>query len=71
MFIFAAMLTVVLVGCKKGAQDAEPETIKLAVEPSSINSPAFGADYTLSLTAPEAWTVKYVQFLLYYCFLTI
>ena len=57
-FIFAAMLTVVLVGCKKGAQDAEPEEIKLAVDPSSINSPAFGADYALTLTAPEAWTAS-------------
>ena len=52
------MLTVVLVGCKKGAQDAEPEEIKLSVDPSSINSPAFGADYLLTLTAPDAWTAE-------------
>ncbi|MBR6492372.1 MAG: BACON domain-containing protein, partial [Paludibacteraceae bacterium] len=58
LFVFAAMLTVVLVGCKKGAQDAEPEEIKLSVDPSSIISPSVGADYTLTLTAPEAWTAS-------------
>ena len=58
LFVFAATLTVVLVGCKKGAQDAEPEEIKLSVDPSSIISPSVGADYTLTLTAPEAWTAS-------------
>ena len=45
----------VLMGCKKSV-DAEPETIKLTVEPNSIISPSAGADYTLSLTSPGEWT---------------
>ncbi|MBR2166688.1 MAG: BACON domain-containing protein [Paludibacteraceae bacterium] len=36
----------------------EPETIKLSVEPNTVISPSIGADYTLSLTAPEAWTAS-------------
>ena len=58
LFLISLLLPLVLIGCKKGAQDAEPETIKLSVEPSSITCPAFGADYTISLTAPEAWTAS-------------
>ena len=58
LFFLSLLLPLVFMGCKKGAQDAEPETIKLSVVPNSINSPAFGADYSLSLTAPETWTAS-------------
>ena len=59
-FILSLLLPLVFVGCKKGAKDAEPEqeVINLAVTPNSIISPSIGADYTLSLTAPEAWTAS-------------
>ena len=58
LFFLPLLLPLVFMGCKKNAQDAEPETAKLSVEPSSITCPAFGADYTISLTAPEAWTAE-------------
>ena len=51
------LLPILFVGCKKNnVQNEEPEAVKLAVEPNSIISPSAGADYTLTLTAPEAWT---------------
>lgn len=49
------LLPVLMMGCKKGTTD-EPEAVKLALEPNSIICPAAGGDYTLMLTAPEAWT---------------
>lgn len=58
LFFLPLLLPLVFMGCKKGAQDAEPETIKLSVEPNTVISPSIGADYTLSLTAPEAWTAS-------------
>ena len=58
LFYLLLLLPVLLMGCKKGAQDAEPEAVKLSVDPSSIISPSAGADYTLTLTAPEAWTAS-------------
>lgn len=54
LFYLMLLLPVLLMGCKKGTE--EPEAVKLAVEPNSIISPSMGADYTLTLTAPEAWT---------------
>ena len=55
LFCLLLIAPLVLMGCKKSA-DAEPETIKLTVEPNSIISPSAGADYTLSLTSPDEWT---------------
>lgn len=55
IFYLLLIVPMVLMGCKKNV-DAEPEAVKLSVEPNSIISPSMGADYTLSLTAPEAWT---------------
>ena len=56
-FIFSLLLPLVFIGCnKKDSQEPEAEVIKLAVSPNSVISPAAGGDYTLSLTAPEAWT---------------
>ena len=55
------IVPMVLMGCKKGAKDAEPEApeaVKLSVTPNSIISPSIGADYSLTLTAPESWTAS-------------
>ncbi|MBR6492371.1 MAG: BACON domain-containing protein [Paludibacteraceae bacterium] len=56
LFYLLLLLPVLLMGCKKGTE--EPEAVKLSVDPSSIISPSAGADYTLTLTAPEAWTAS-------------
>ena len=57
LFYLMLLLPILFVGCKKNnVQNEEPEAVKLAVEPNSIISPSAGADYTLTLTAPEAWT---------------
>ena len=56
LFYLMLLLPVLVTGCKKSVQDAEPEAVKLAVEPNSIICPAAGGDYSLTLTAPEAWT---------------
>ena len=57
LFYLMLLLPILLVGCKKNnVQNEEPEAVKLAIEPNSIISPSAGADYTLTLTAPEAWT---------------
>ena len=57
LFYLMLLLPILLVGCKKNdVQNEEPEAVKLSVDPSSIISPSAGADYTLTLTAPEAWT---------------
>ena len=57
LFYLLLLLPILFVGCKKNnVQNEEPEAVKLAVEPNSIISPSAGADYTLTLTAPEAWT---------------
>ena len=58
LFFLSLLLPIVFMGCKKGATDTEPEAVKLSVDPSSIISPSVGADYTLTLTAPEAWTAS-------------
>ena len=58
LFYLLLIVPMVLMGCKKGAKDAEPETVKLSVTPNSIISPSIGADYSLTLTAPEAWTAS-------------
>ena len=58
LFYLLLIVPMVLVGCKKGAKDAEPESIKLSVTPNSIISPSIGADYSLTLTAPESWTAS-------------
>ena len=54
LFYLLLVLPLLLMGCKKGTD--EPEAAKLSVDPSSIISPSAGADYTLTLTAPESWT---------------
>ena len=51
------IVPVILMGCKKSSGD-EPETVKLAVTPNSIISPSAGADYSLTLIAPDAWTAS-------------
>ena len=57
LFYLLLLLPILFVGCKKNnVQNEEPEAVKLSVDPSSIISPSAGADYTLTLTAPEAWT---------------
>ena len=58
LFYLLLIVPMVLMGCKKGAKDAEPETVKLSVTPNSIISPSIGADYSLTLTAPESWTAS-------------
>ena len=58
LFYLLLIVPMVLMGCKKGAKEAEPETVKLSVTPNSIISPSIGADYSLTLTAPEAWTAS-------------
>ena len=57
LFYLMLLLPILFIGCKKNnVQNEEPEAVKLSVEPNSIISPSAGADYTLTLTAPEAWT---------------
>ena len=58
LFYLLLVMPIVLMGCKKGATDSEPEAVKLTVTPNSIISPSAGADYSLTLTAPEAWTAS-------------
>ncbi len=58
LFYLLLIVPMVLMGCKKGAKDAEPEAVKLSVTPNSIISPSIGADYSLTLTAPESWTAS-------------
>lgn len=58
LFLLSLLLPLVLMGCKKSGQDPEPEPIKLAVTPNSIISPSMGADYSLTLIAPEAWNAS-------------
>ena len=59
LFYLMLLLPILFVGCKKNnVQNEEPETVKLAVTPNSLISPSAGADYTLTLTAPEAWTAS-------------
>ena len=59
LFYLLLLLPILVVGCKKNdVQNEEPEAVKLSVDPSSIISPSVGADYTLALTAPEAWTAS-------------
>ena len=56
LFYLLLVLPVLLLGCKKGTD--EPEAVKLTVTPNSIISPSMGADYSLTLIAPEAWTAS-------------